>query len=412
MDVELDQLSRVVNEVFYPLFWNEDFNVILYGGAGSGKSVFAATKVVVRLLEEPGHRALLLRQTGRSIRESSYREIENAVIRMGLSELFTFYKSTCEIECYNGSKILSAGLDDPEKLKSISEIDSVWIEEATEISADAYDQVALRLRSPDCYNQIILTFNPISAMHWIKARWIGDTSIPVGKVIASPLDDTARILKTTYHHNRFIDPVYGQTLERMATANPSYYKIYVLAEWGDLRGLIYQQPEIVKDADWPSEFDERFYGIDFGFVNPTAIVEVGVRDTAVYTRQRCYRSGMLNAHIIDELRSVGVEQWEPIYCDSAEPARIQEIENAGFNARASNKDVTGGIAFCQNLHPWRVHEDSDDFLKERASYCWAEDRHGNPLDVPVKLKDHALDAFRYAAFTHLGNREQLVIDRI
>ena len=45
-------------------------------------------------------------------------------------------KSELGIAFPNGSQILFAGLDDPEKLKSIYAITGVWIEEASEITEE------------------------------------------------------------------------------------------------------------------------------------------------------------------------------------------------------------------------------------------------------------------------------------
>lgn len=56
-------------------------------------------------------------------------------------------KTTQKIELPNGSIFLYAGLDDVEKLKSIAGITDIIIEEATEITAEDYNQLDLRLRA-------------------------------------------------------------------------------------------------------------------------------------------------------------------------------------------------------------------------------------------------------------------------
>ncbi len=69
----------------------------------------------------------------------------------------------------NGAIIDFLGLDDREKLKSIEGITSIWIEEATELTKEDFLQVDLRLRGrTKSYKQIMLSFNPISSLHWIK----------------------------------------------------------------------------------------------------------------------------------------------------------------------------------------------------------------------------------------------------
>jgi phage terminase large subunit len=43
---------------------------------------------------------------------------------------------------------LCAGLDDPEKIKSIVGLTDAWLEEATEFSPDDFTQIDLRVRDP------------------------------------------------------------------------------------------------------------------------------------------------------------------------------------------------------------------------------------------------------------------------
>ena len=57
----------------------EDYNnriVVLYGGAGSGKSVYATQKIIYKLLKEK-RKCLIVRKTDNTIRASIYQEIVN-----------------------------------------------------------------------------------------------------------------------------------------------------------------------------------------------------------------------------------------------------------------------------------------------------------------------------------------------
>lgn len=69
----------------------------------------------------------------------------------------------------NENQLISSGLDDVEKLKSITGITGTWGEEATEIDEDDFKQIDLRMRGNTAnYKQHILTYNPINDEHWIK----------------------------------------------------------------------------------------------------------------------------------------------------------------------------------------------------------------------------------------------------
>ena len=53
----------------------------------------------------------------------------------------------------NGTQFLCMGLDDPEKIKSITGLTDAWMEEATEFSMDDFSQINLRIRHPSAQDQ-------------------------------------------------------------------------------------------------------------------------------------------------------------------------------------------------------------------------------------------------------------------
>jgi len=102
----------------------------------------------------------------------------------GLDSIFKINKSEMTMTCFNGSVLLFKGIDDPEKIKSIDGITSIWIEEASELTLEDFTQLDLRLRGiTEVAKQIILSFNPVSAEHWLKKRFFeGEADkIPCGQ---------------------------------------------------------------------------------------------------------------------------------------------------------------------------------------------------------------------------------------
>lgn len=226
--IDLTNLPAVTNEIYYPLYANQDRYLILYGGAGSGKSVFAAQKLVYRTLAETGHKFLVVRKVAKTIRHSTFDQLRSVIGDWGMTELFNVKHTEMELNCLNGNQIIHAGLDDAEKMKSIHGITGIWIEEASELSQDDFQQLDLRLRGQTKnYKQIILTFNPVSVTHWLK-----DTFFDKGK-------DGATTLKTTYRDNKFIDPEYVKVLESLKDSDEYYYMVYALGEWGVAGKTVY-----------------------------------------------------------------------------------------------------------------------------------------------------------------------------
>ena len=169
-----------INDAFLPFINDTHRYSILYGGGGSGKSVSAAQKVVMRCLSEIGtkdapfqHRIAIIRKYRTSIKQSVYNQVKQICIAMNLEQLglVRFNESYMEIKFANGAEIFFSGLDDPEKIKSLVAT-SAWIEEATELEQADFEQLDLRLRGmAQYYKQIIITFNPIDETHWIKSKF-------------------------------------------------------------------------------------------------------------------------------------------------------------------------------------------------------------------------------------------------
>lgn len=214
---------------FKEFFANRNRYSILYGGAGSGKSFSSAQKHIFRILAEKPHRILVVRKVMSTQKESTIKLLRSicnmmaAEMHAPVEKVFTFRESPPLIRNnFNGNEIIFIGMDDPEKVKSIADITSIWIEEATELAEDEFDQLDLRLRGDTShYKQIVLTFNPVSEDHWIKRRFFNG------------MEDTY-INRSTFLNNKHAGPEYREVIERFRITNPSYYQVYGLGEWGEL----------------------------------------------------------------------------------------------------------------------------------------------------------------------------------
>lgn len=212
----------VVNDVYIPLLSDTNRYLVLLGGAGSGKSVFAAQKILIRITTEKKHRILACRKFAVTLRESVFKLIKEQISDWGLSHEFTVNKTDKTFyHIPTGNEIICVGLDDPEKLKSIVGITAIWMEETSEDDEEDLDQLDLRMRgATENYKQILLTFNPIDERHWLKKRF------------ADNKPENATVIKTTYVDNHFIDEEYRSVLEAKAAISPNFYRIYKLGDWG------------------------------------------------------------------------------------------------------------------------------------------------------------------------------------
>ncbi len=368
---------------------NRDKEILVsYGGAGSGKSFSTAQHTILRALEENNKRILITRKTLPALRVSCLQLIKDL-----LSEYEIHYelnKSELEMKVGN-NQILFKSLDNPEKIKS-SEFNYIWAEEATELTHQDYLQLRLRLRRKnELKNQLIMTLNPIDQFHWIRT-----------KVLDTPSEDMASF-QSNYKMNPFLSREYIEQLEGLAEIDENYYRVYALGEWGVLQNLIYSNWDVVDKL--PDNYDEIVYGLDFGYIHPTALIEVRIKENEAWVRELIYQTHLTNNDLIELMKSK-VDRHAIIYADSAEPQRIQEIYRAGFNIYPAEKSVSFGI---NRVKQYKIHalSDSVNLIKELRSYKWREDKEGKILEEPVKFNDDAVDSLRYA-LASLQNRKPMI----
>lgn len=372
---------------------NRDKEVLVsYGGAGSGKSFSTAQNIILRALEENNKRILVTRKTLPALRVSCLQLMKDLLNEHKIP--YELNKSELEMRI-GSNQILFKSLDNPEKIKS-SEFNYIWAEEATELTHQDFLQLRLRLRRKnELKNQLIMTLNPIDQFHWIRTQ-----------VLDAPGEEIAS-LQSNYKMNPFLSKEYIEQLEGLAEIDENYYRIYALGEWGVLQNLIYSNWDVVDKT--PETYDEIVYGLDFGYINPTCLVEVRIKENEVWARELVYQSHLTNSDLIEIMKDK-IDKGKAIYADSAEPQRIEEIYQAGFNVYPSEKNVQFGI---NRVKQYKLHtlEDSVNLIKEIRSYKWKEDKEGRILEEPVKFNDHAMDAMRYAlASLRKINRPVVVAD--
>ena len=166
---------KVFNEAYVPSLLSYDTRYeVYYGGAGSGKSHFVAQKLVFKAIREQ-RKILVLRKVGRTVKQSIFQMLLDTLSFFKILDKCKVNRTDYSIELPNGSIFISTGLDDSEKIKSITSITDIWMEEATEFIQDDFNQLDLRLRHPTATGQqIILSFNPVSKVNWCYKLFFKD----------------------------------------------------------------------------------------------------------------------------------------------------------------------------------------------------------------------------------------------
>lgn len=221
----------------------------LWGGRDSGKSAHIARQLVVDCLRLPYFRCVLVRKVFNTIKDSQWQLIKDVVEEWGLSHLFTFNSSPLEIKCANGNKFLCRGMDDPGRLKSISNPSHAWGEELNQFELDDFIvlMTSLRYNAGEC--KVWASFNPECEgnfeEYWLyktffdnnqynfSSTWSMDIppcpQFPQGEKVEYRYQST----HTTYKNNKYCRAARIIFLEKLADIDPYYYMVFTLGRWGN-----------------------------------------------------------------------------------------------------------------------------------------------------------------------------------
>ncbi len=369
---------------------------LLVGGAGSSKSYSTAQHLILNILcQDTDKRILVVRKTRSSLKASCYQLCIDLLNEYQLP--YRENKSDLKIEVGTNA-MLFTGLDDPEKKKSIEFGNYIWIEEATETNAQDFRQLKLRLRrKSDKQNQMYMTCNPISELHWIKTE------------LVDKKPNNFEIVHSTYHDaEEFLAQEYIDDLEGLKEEDENFYNIYTLGLWGVLRNIIYTNwqvydtipTKIMKGSKVLKRTGETTYGIDWGYTAPAAIVAIHWYDQDYFIAEEIlHQKGFNTPAIISKIKELPKSQWQKEYfAGTDEPASIDDLHKAGINCKKAQTDVRDGINFCK-VHLLGFTKDSTNLIKEAQGYKRKEDKNGDPMEEPVKFMDHGMDAMRYGAYS-------------
>ena len=388
--------TNIFNPVYLPYL--EDYStrfLVFYGGAGSGKSHFIAQRLVYKALKDT-RKILVLRKVNRTTKASTFQLLLDTLNQFGIINYCVINRTDFSITLPNGSQFLCMGLDDPEKIKSITGLTDAWLEEATEFSLDDFSQVNLRVRDPKAENQeIILSLNPVSKANWCYLHFFAENP---------ELDEfrkTVRIVHTTYKDNPHLPEAYVQALLMMKATNEVYYKIYALGEFGSLDKLIYNNWQKM-DFDPDTIKGQLLCGLDFGYTNdPTAFTAsiLVENERRIYIFKEWGGTGYLNDAIADQIKEMGFAK-SIICADSAEQKSIDEIKRLGISRiKPCVKGKGSVLQGIQKLQQYEliVHPSCENVIEELENYAWKKDKQTNEyINEPAEGFDHYMDSLRYS----------------
>ena len=230
--------------VYKPLLTTDAKLKFIYGGRDSGKSRDIAQRKIIDCLLKPYFRCILIKKTFNSIKDSQWQLIKDICEEWNIERLFDFKTSPLEIRCKaNGNRFICRGMDDPAKIKSISEPSDAWIEEGNQLMLEDWIYIITTLRSNRGPVGIEMSFNTETKGDyedfWLYKEYFNHTtekSFTHVKTISfgnEKIDIKYIAIHTTYRDNPYVSTERKAYHEGLQTMNYYWYKVFTLGEWGN-----------------------------------------------------------------------------------------------------------------------------------------------------------------------------------
>ncbi|AUS35297.1 hypothetical protein C1M55_11665 [Rhodococcus qingshengii] len=259
------------------------------------------------------------------------------------------------------------------------------------------------LVKPDFTNQLI-------ARHSVAGAWCGGTTNPDGPrhdLKLNYIDRAAEMGHRVFHFgledNRAHLPAgYIENLSRQYTG--LWNDRFIKGLWTMADGVIYESFDPARHVvDTLPEMQRILcVGVDYGTTNPTRGIKLGLGvDNKLYAMAEwAPGSGTTTDHSRSLREFINTDAPEYLYIDPAAAVFKVQLQRDGYTnyLNASNK-VGAGIGLVASLFTTNqllIHTSCTELLGEIPGYVWDAKAAEKGEDSPVKLNDHAVDAFRYA----------------
>ncbi len=367
-----------VTPLFGKLYKPERRITVCQGGTSSGKTYTILQVLLIVASATPKQVVTVVGQDVPNLKVGAWRDAKRIVSdNTKLQRLFVVSDGYLQLRCVNGSLVEFKSYANEQDARS-GKRDYLFVNEANGIPYEIYWQLAIRTRKA-----IYIDYNP-SSRFWVHDHLIGkeDVSLTI----------------TDHRHNPFLSEEEHDRIESIS--DPELWRVYARGLTGRIQGVIYNDITIVDSL--PESYKGRWIGLDFGFNDPTALVEVRLSEGKLWLDEVLYRQSMTNPEIYRVITANGL-QGVQIVADSAEPKSIEELRRHGARIEAAKKgadSIRVGISILQR-YPLCVTRRSSNIRKELQNYKWKVDGSGVITNEPCDVFNHSLDAIRYVALNKL-----------
>lgn len=393
------------------------------GGYGNGKTLSGIIKTYNHC-QQPNAFFLIGRRHATDLRDSTLRDFLEHVGHTG-----TYKPGTGSFVFPNGSEVIFRHLDDLQSLTNMN-LSGFWIDQAEEVSEDAFAFLVGRLRRPVQRREGFITFNP-NGHDWIWRRFLkklGQDGEPLPDA-----EDYRLIVATTLENQANLPQDYIKSLLAMGG---EFVKRFVYGSFDTFAGQVYDEfmesIHVIEPFEIPQGWT-RIRSIDHGQSNATACGWFAIDyDGNVFCYREYYKpNDIVSNHVkaINELS--GDEKYAYTLIDPSTYAKTREKNGykfsvadeyleAGIATMPGQNDVIAGINRVKeylrvdpnHLHPvtgkmgaprlFFFKDLTSNHVEEHQQYRWkqAVKLSGDPnkddiKEAPVKRNDHTVDETRY-----------------
>jgi PBSX family phage terminase large subunit len=423
--------------------------IVNRGSSRSSKTVSLIQVYDLYARSQSNKRCTIWRDTKTDCKKTVLNDMLKCLKREGLYKVGQEFNKTESIFTYStDSTVEIHGTDDEETVHGLTQ-DMAWFNEPYKISKDTFDQIDQRTS-----DFVFIDYNPKKG-HWVEDIIKDERCLVIDSTFKDnpfcPIEQKLKIL--SYQPISFSDVVLKELInvndvrgynfelnplnftpkqlkevkrcianEDKNSASEFKWQVYGLGTKAEKPNRIFKWKQIPLQ-DYLDLNAKIYYGVDWGNVDPFAIIEAKYIDGNLYLRELNYSSesklrekltsteaqqiDSSNEGIVTWLFSkLGISKKHDVICDTNRPLKIRALRDHGYQAQIANKvkgSILDGIDILENLN---VHYTSDsvNIHFEQENYSRKVDRYGVVLEEPEDLDNHTIDAIRYIALhlTRIG----------
>lgn len=422
--------------------------LILEGSSRSSKTRSAIQSAYLYCIQNNSKRWSVFRNTKKTCKDTVGKDMRGIYPFMPHYKSDWFNKTDYVYTFPNTSTIEIAGTDEPDLVHGYNG-HVLWCNEPYRMSKETFNQLDQRTE-----DFVIIDWNPKEA-HWIEDLKKDERALVIHSTFRHnpfcPIEQKIKILSyqpvkmcyavenkilteqeaknydLTVNEKKLNDKILRELSrckenERKGSANQFNWSVYGLGIKAEKPNRIFFWNEI-SDDDYNAIDAVRYYGVDWGTVDPWGIIEAKYYDGALYLKELNYASeNEIRQNLSpEEVAAISRKDSEDnesglvvwmfdklkipknayVVCDTNRPLKIRALFEAGYDsAMAAPKPPGSIIDGIDLLNDLRVlyTSSSTNIKYEQENYERKVDRYGKVMDEPEDgQQDHLCDPARYIA---------------